>query len=518
MTGTGRRGPGPSLARRLDVMTGVIIALFVVVAVLVGANLLALRNAMNADQRRAVPALLATDRLLTALVDQETGVRGYLLGHSSDLLEPYNTGQDAQASQELRLHNLLVHDMSGRRYLAQLDDAVTSWQVWASEALNGAEQVPALRRSVQQQEAARSKTLFDAVRTRQAALASYLQANALHARDRADSARIRLAWFFVGSLIASALFLVLARVLFGRWIAAPLAAISRQVAAVPASGEADPLPQQGSRELIALTAEIDALRSRLRSQLLETERAMDALRQRGPAVVALREQLLPQMPRIPGLDASCELAPAEGLLAGDWGDLVDLGDGRWALMLLDVSGHGAHAGILALRLKQLFVPALRDGRPPEEVFAWSVDSIGEWGEQFATALIVAGHTDEPRIRYANAGHPEPLICTPDGVRRLPPTGPLLTGETRSFGWTAQQLTLSVGDRLAAYTDGFTEARDEQGREFGLDRLQQLICSGGTPAETVRETIRAVREHQPASRDDATLIVLDRRTIVPVDGF
>src|SRR5690349_4253410 len=109
----------------------------------------------------------------------------------------------------------------------------------------------------------------------------------------------------------------------------------------------------------------------------------------------------------------------------------------------------------------------------------------------------------PGSGYANAGHPEPLICTPDGVRRLPPTGPLLTGETRSFGWTAQQLTLSVGDRLAAYTDGFTEARDEQGREFGLDRLQQLICSGGPPADTVRETIRAVREHQPVSRDDAT---------------
>jgi sigma-B regulation protein RsbU (phosphoserine phosphatase) len=496
-------------------MTGVIIALFIVVAVLVGANLLALRNDMNADQRRAVPALLATDRLLTALVDQETGVRGYLLGHNSNLLEPYNTGQDEQASQELRLHDLLVRDATGRRHLNQLDDAVSNWQVWASEALSAAEQAPALPLDVQQREANRSKALFDTIRTRQAALASYLQNNARRARDRADSARIRLAWFFVGGLIASALLLVLARLLFGRWIAAPLAAISRQVAAVPASGESEPLPQQGPRELTALTAEIEALRSRLRSQLLETERAMDALRQRGPAVVALREQLLPQMPEIPGLDASCELAPAEGLLAGDWGDLVDLGDGRWALMLLDVSGHGAHAGILALRLKQLFVPALRDGRSPDEVFAWSVDSIGEWEEQFATALIVAGRTDEPGIRYANAGHPEPLLCTPDGVLRLPPTGPLLTSETRSFGWTALQLTLGVGDRLAAYTDGFTEARDEQGREFGLDRLQQLICSSGPPAETVRATIGAVREHQPLSRDDATLIVLDRRAIVPV---
>src|SRR5690242_3967412 len=163
MTGTGRRGPGPSLARRLDLMTGVIIALFVVVAVLVGANLLALRNDMNADQRRAVPALLATDRLLTALVNQETGVRGYLLGHNSDLLEPYNTGLDQQASSELRLHDLLVHDTTGRRYLSQLDDAVSNWQVWASEALNMAEQLPGLPRDVQQQEATRSKALFDTI-------------------------------------------------------------------------------------------------------------------------------------------------------------------------------------------------------------------------------------------------------------------------------------------------------------------------------------------------------------------
>jgi sigma-B regulation protein RsbU (phosphoserine phosphatase) len=495
-------------------MTGVIVALFVLVAVLVGANLLALRKDMHIEQQRAVPALLATQRLLTALVDQETGVRGYLLGHSSELLEPYTTGLDEQATQELRLHDLLVHDTTAQRYLAGLDTAVSNWQVWASDALSKAEQVSALSRRTQEQQASRSKAFFDDIRARQGALAQYLQDNARQARDRADGARIRLAWFFIGSLLASAAILLVARLLFGRWIASPLARISRQVAAVPASGEADPLPQQGPRELTALTAEIDALRARLRQQLVQTERAMEALRQRGPAVAALREQLLPQLPVIPGLDASCELAPAEGLLAGDWGDLVDLGDGRWALMLLDVSGHGAQAGILALRLKQLFVPALRDGRTPEEVFAWSVDNISEWEEQFATALIVAGRTDGPDVRYANAGHPEPLLCTPDGVRRLPPTGPLLSSETRAFGWTAQELTLGVGDRLAAYTDGIPEARDEQGREFGVDRLQPLICSARSPAESVRETINALREHQPVSRDDATLIVLDRRAIAP----
>jgi sigma-B regulation protein RsbU (phosphoserine phosphatase) len=513
MTGTGRgRGPGPSLARRLDLITALIVALFIVVAVLVGANLVALRNDMRTDQRQAVPALVATDRLLTALIAQQAGVRGYLLGRTEDLITPYRLGQEEQSTQELRLHDLLQSDPTGRRYLSALDDAVSTWQIWASQALAYAAQAPSIPATVQQQQAAESRTLFVSIRNRQDRLSTYLQDKALHARDKADGARIRLAWFFVGSLIVSAIFLVLARVLFGRWIAAPLARISRQVAAVPASGEADPLPQQGPRELAALTTEIDALRSRLRQQLLETERAMEALRQRGPAVVALREQLLPQLPIIPGLDASCELAPAEGLLAGDWGDLVDLGDGRWALMLLDVSGHGAQAGILALRLKQLFVPALRDGRSPEEVFAWSVDSIGEWEEQFATALIVAGRTDDPRIRYANAGHPEPLLCTPDGVRRLPPTGPLLSGETRRFGWTSDELTLGVGDRLATYTDGIPEARDEQGSEFGVDRLQQLVCSARSPAESVRETINALREHQPVSRDDATLIVLDRRAI------
>jgi serine phosphatase RsbU (regulator of sigma subunit) len=58
--------------------------------------------------------------------------------------------------------------------------------------------------------------------------------------------------------------------------------------------------------------------------------------------------------------------------------------------------------------------------------------------------------------------------------------------------------LDVGDRIAAYTDGITEARDASGQEFGLERVQQQVSSGGSPVDTVRATLAAVREYQPVT--------------------
>jgi serine phosphatase RsbU (regulator of sigma subunit) len=85
-------------------------------------------------------------------------------------------------------------------------------------------------------------------------------------------------------------------------------------------------------------------------------------------------------------------------------------------------------------------------------------------------------------------------------------------------------TLEPGDRLLFYTDGFTEARNEHGEEFGLDRLVDFAerhAAAGLPVpETLRRLTHDVLDHQYGDlHDDATLLLLswsavDSRTTLP----
>ena len=73
--------------------------------------------------------------------------------------------------------------------------------------------------------------------------------------------------------------------------------------------------------------------------------------------------------------------------------------------------------------------------------------------------------------------------------------------------------LEPGDRLLLYTDGITEARDSQGRQFGTQRLVEFAErsseSGLPPPETVRRLSHAVLDHQDGKlQDDATLVLVD----------
>jgi hypothetical protein len=144
--------------------------------------------------------------------------------------------------------------------------------------------------------------------------------------------------------------------------------------------------------------------------------------------------------------------------------------------------------------------------------------------RFATAVLADLDLKTGVVRYLNAGHPPPVllragkvVATLDAGRRMP-LG--LDDPTIEIAETA----LEPGDRLLFYTDGFTEARDRNGDQFGLSRLVDFAerhSAAGLPApETVRRLARTLLDHQHgASADDATLVMVswsaisDRRSVV-----
>jgi len=119
--------------------------------------------------------------------------------------------------------------------------------------------------------------------------------------------------------------------------------------------------------------------------------------------------------------------------------------------------------------------------------------------------------DEGNFMYVNAGHPPPLHFHSRGVTMLKQTGMVL-GPSATSTYSRGFRSLERGDALLLYTDGMFEAHDEEGREFGIDRLTEAFQAlREKPADEIaRGLIDAVREHaQCEPEDDQTVVVIKR---------
>ncbi len=202
------------------------------------------------------------------------------------------------------------------------------------------------------------------------------------------------------------------------------------------------------------------------------------------------------------------------------GDTFDYAvDGDTAqLMVLDAIGHGLPAALLASAAVGAYRHARRNRLDVPEIAA-EIDAVvaAEFGpERFATAVLSRLDLASGKLRWVNAGHPEPLILRDGGMVRTtgqPPDLPLGLQETKR---TCGEATLQPGDRVLLYTDGIVEARSPEGEFFGEQRLADFVirsAASGLPApETLRRLMREILEHQADQlQDDASIVILEWRT-------
>jgi serine phosphatase RsbU (regulator of sigma subunit) len=229
----------------------------------------------------------------------------------------------------------------------------------------------------------------------------------------------------------------------------------------------------------------------------------------------MQRSLLPRKrPRIEGIEIGDVYEPSERLdVGGDVYDFLLLDDGRLAVVLGDVTGHGVDATADMAMAKFVFRSLAREHPEPADFLAAAnAVVLGEVAQnKFVTMLYVTIDPRTGEVGCGCAGHPWPRIVEADGkVRTLQASGMVL-GVDAGQSYEEVRETLPAGASLVLYTDGVVEAR--RGTElYGDHRLDESLAarSASAPEELANAVVADCRAFTGGELTDDCAVVVIRR--------
>jgi GAF domain-containing protein len=228
----------------------------------------------------------------------------------------------------------------------------------------------------------------------------------------------------------------------------------------------------------------------------------------------LQRALLTDLPETPGLGLAARYLPAtRGLnIGGDWYDAFRQHDGSLITIVGDVTGHGLRAAVMMSQLRTALRAYAVDGGSPGRLLTRLHQFLHHLQpDLYATAVIARFHPDDPTLTWAAAGHPPPVLRTPDGrVHTLDARPGAMLGIPLRQEIADHTVRLSPGSTLALYTDGLVERR-AHGIDPGIERLAAALGSFGTEELDADLYGSADRILQPllsdSERDDDVCLLL-----------
>ncbi|MBI9103965.1 MAG: SpoIIE family protein phosphatase [Spirochaetales bacterium] len=228
----------------------------------------------------------------------------------------------------------------------------------------------------------------------------------------------------------------------------------------------------------------------------------------------VQASLLPAaLPQMEGFDISALAIPAQ-YVSGDLYDCFLQDDNKWFFAMADISGKGVPAAMLASSVKTL----LRSGSMPYENPSLFLNEINgklynqlNNAEMFVTLCAVKFDPDDASLIYANAGHTQGIVIRgyENKIELLPPTG-IPLGIMKEALYSETRTSLVPGDAFVLYSDGITEAHNEQWELFGMERLieilkQTLLMNAEERIKLIVEAVSDFRK-ETALSDDISLVV------------
>jgi sigma-B regulation protein RsbU (phosphoserine phosphatase) len=260
---------------------------------------------------------------------------------------------------------------------------------------------------------------------------------------------------------------------------------------------------RGAFDFVTKPIDFDDLRltiSRTLQHLVEWREALEsrdklvALQNELGVASKIQQSILPtRFPDRPGCRIFANMKPARNV-GGDFFDVIHLADGRIGIAIADVSDKGVPAALFMMSCRTLIKGAAIGKTNPGEVLHEVNQLLQEDNDaaMFVTVFYGVYDPDSQQFHYANGGHNSPLVVHADGSSaELPLTGGIALGLIPDLDYDNNTVTLSRGDMIVLYTDGVTEAFDEQGNQFGTGRLQEVFA--GTEPTDVQDANRSVFE-------------------------
>lgn len=204
-------------------------------------------------------------------------------------------------------------------------------------------------------------------------------------------------------------------------------------------------------------------------------------------------------------------AGAESFVGGDWYEVVSLGDGRVAVAVGDVAGHGLRAATAMVAARNTLRAYIAEHNDPAEALCRTNTFLHGSGSlvpgAFVTVVLAVIDSATGAMRWASAGHPPLLTRTAAGTEVHPARGVLL-GPFPASSHETRATVLEVGDVAVMYSDGLVERPDED-LPTSVERLRRAVSEvRGSGQEMAASLVRRMLD-EDRPRDDVCVLVVRR---------
>jgi sigma-B regulation protein RsbU (phosphoserine phosphatase) len=250
-------------------------------------------------------------------------------------------------------------------------------------------------------------------------------------------------------------------------------------------------------------------------QLYQESAERSRIEQELSVALSIQSSLIPsENPDIPG----CAVAgywQAARQVSGDFYDYMRFRDGRWGIAIADVADKGIPAALFMALSRTILRTVAFNRKNPAEVLIRTNEIIynDTTSDHFVTVFYALWNPEDQSFHYANGGHNPPVLITAGGETNLLSSDGIALGVLRDISISEKSIKLNKGDCIVFYTDGVTEAMNEDFDEFGLERLIMVTqdARSGTAEEIVSAIHSAIDDHAGSTPqfDDTTMVVLKR---------
>ncbi len=212
----------------------------------------------------------------------------------------------------------------------------------------------------------------------------------------------------------------------------------------------------------------------------------------------------------PEIELYATMEPAKEV-GGDFYDFFMIDDDHFCMVVGDVSGKGIPAALFMVISKTLLKDAAMHSDTPADIFSRVNDILCDGNETglFVTCWLGILTISTGELRFANAGHAQPVLYHQEEFNFLNTKPNLMLGAMSGMPYKNHSLTMQKGDRIFIYTDGVTEASDSQNQLYGEERLINVLKM--TVGMSSKEILSFVRDdidgfvNGAAQFDDITML-------------